>query len=237
MISTPTERRRSAGRSPARNDAQPNFPAITRPVGLAHATTPQPVPEPTHHHLPAWVRRAHGQARPILSDQLGVLQGDLRDEYRGRIEDFVGRINSGKFSQAFEYAQLISDGQQLVERQRRDNAEAARAQRTLEAARRRAADALRDAGDRLPADTASRLHKAIRAAGDVESLKAVETEVRQAAGAARGVADRRREREISRTRSRIEKSTPRGAADAEPAQDWQDVLRRLQEQMAAEERV
>lgn len=237
MISTPTERRRPAGRTPARSDVQPSFPAITRPVGLAHATNPQPVPEPTHHHLPAWVRRAHGQARPILGDQLAVLQGDLREEYRRRVEEFVGRISAGKFSQAFQYAQLISDGQHLVERQRRDNADAARAQRTLEAARRRAADALRDAGDRLPADTASRLNKALRAAADAESLKGIETEVRQAMGAARGVAERRREREISRTRSRIEKSTPRGAADAEPAQDWQDVLRRLQEQMAAEERV
>lgn len=237
MISTPTERRRPAGRTPARSDVQPSFPAITRPAGLAHAAAPQPVPEPTHHHLPAWVRRAHGQARPILADQLAALQGDLRDEHGQRVEEFVGRISSGKFSQAFQYAQLISDGQQLVERQRRDNAEAARMQRTLETARRRASDALRDAGDRVPPETSSRLNKALRAAADAESLKAVETEVRQAVGAARGVAERRREREISRTKSRIEKSTPRGGTVAEPAEDWQDVLRRLQEQMASEERV
>jgi hypothetical protein len=236
MISTPTERRRPAGRAP-RSDVQPSYPAITRPAGLAHAATPQPVPEPTHHHLPAWVRRAHGQARPILADQLAALQGDVREEYRQRVDEFVARISSGKFSQAFQYSQLVADGQRLVERQRRDSAEAARAQRALETARRRAADSLRDAGDRIPPETSSRLNKALRAATDTDSLKAVEAEVRQAAGAARGVAERRREREISRTRSRIEKTTPRGAAAAEPSEGWQDVLRRLQEQMAAEERV
>ena len=236
MISTPTERRRPPAR--ARNDVQPSFPAITRPVGLPRAAAPPAlVPEPQHHHLPSWVRRAHGQARPIIADQLAVLSGDMRDDYERRVQEFTARISSGKFSQAFQYAQLINDGQQLVERQRRESAHAQRAQRALDAARKRAGDALREAGDRLPAETAARLNRSLRAATDPEALRAVETEVRQALGAARGVEDRRRDREISRTRSRIEKATPRGAAIAEPAQDWQDVLRRLQEQMAAEERV
>lgn len=235
MISTPTERRRPNGR--ARTEVQPSFPAITRPVGLPRAPTPAAVPEPQHHHLPSWVRRAHGQARPIIADQLALLSGDLHDEYQQRVQDFVAAVSSGKFSQAFQYAQLISDGQQLVDRQRRVNAQAQRTQRTLDAARKRASDALRDAGDRVPAETAARLNRSLRAATEPEALRAVEAEVRQAVGAARGVEDRRREREISRTRNRIEKATPRGATIAEPAQDWQDVLRRLQEQMAAEERV
>jgi hypothetical protein len=235
MISSPTERRRPAGR--ARNEVQPSFPAITRPIGLARAAAPVAVPEPQHHHLPSWVRRAHAQARPILGDQLGALSGALRDEFQERVDEFVARISSGKFSQAFQYAQLVNDGQELVERQRRENAQAARAQRALETARKRATDALRDAGERLPAETSARLNRALRSASDPNALRTVETEVRQAVGAARGVEDRRREREISRTRTRIEKATPRGAATAEPVQDWQDVLRKLQEQMAAEERV
>jgi hypothetical protein len=235
MISTPTERRRPVGRAAARNDAQPSFPPITRPVGLPHSPAASSVPEPEHHHLPSWVRRAHSQARPILADQLALLTGDLHEEYLGRITEFVARINSGKFSQAFQYAQLITDGQQLVDSQRRANAEAARAQRAVEAARRRVSDALRDAGDRIAPDAATRLSRALRAASDVDSLRALEVEVKQAASAARGVEERRRDREISRTKSRIEKTTPRGAA-VEPAQDWQEVLRRLQEQMAAEER-
>lgn len=235
MISSPTERRRPAGR--ARNDVQPSFAAIARPVGLPRAAAPLPVAEPQHHHLPSWVRRAHAQARPILADQLAALSGTLRDEYQQRVDDFVARISSGKFSQAFQYAQLITEGQELVERQRRDNAQALRAQRTLDSARKRASDALRAAGERLPAETSARLNRALRSASDSDALRTVETEVRQAVGAARGVEDRRRDREISRTRSRIEKATPRGAATAEQTQDWQDVLRKLQEQMAAEERV
>ena len=236
MISTPTERRRPAGRAPARNDAQPSFPPITRPTGLPHSPAAPPVPEPEHHHLPSWVRRAHAQARPILADQLALLTGDLHDQYLARLNEFMARINSGKFSQAFQYAQLITDGQQLVDSQRRANAETARAQRAVEAARRKVSDALRDGGDRIPAETAARLSRASRAAGDVDALRALEIEVKQAVGAARGVEERRRDREISRTKTRIEKTTPRGAAAVEPAQDWQEVLRRLQEQMAAEER-
>ena len=237
MISTPTERRRPAGRAAARNDVQPSFPPITRPVGLPRAAAAPAVPDPEHHHLPSWVRRAHAQARPILADQLALLSGDLHDAYLGRINEFIARINSGKFSQAFQYAQLISDGQKLVDRQRRENAEIARAQRAVDGARRKAGDAIRDAGDRLPAETATRLNRQLRAATDVDSIRAIETEVKQALGAARGVEERRRDREISRTKSRIEKTAPRGAPAAEPAQDWQEVLRRLQEQMTAEEGV
>ena len=237
MISTPTERRRPAGRTAARNDAQPSIPPITRPVGLPHAAAAPAVPEPEHHHLPSWVRRTHAQARPILADQLALLTGDLHDEYLGRINEFIARINSGKFSQAFQYAQLITDGQQLVDRQRHANADAARAQRAVEAARRKAGDALREAGDRITPEASTRLSRALRAASDVEALRGIENEVRQAMGAARGVEERRRDREISRTKTRIEKTTPRGAAAVEPAQDWQEVLRRLQEQMAADERV
>jgi hypothetical protein len=216
---------------------QPSFPPITRPVGLPRAAAAPSIPDPEHHHLPSWVRRAHGQARPILADQLALLTGDLHEEYLERINAFLARINSGKFSQAFQYAQLITDGQQLVDRQRRENADAARAQRAIDGVRRKVGDALRDAGERVPAETATRLHRQIRAATDVGTLRGVEAEVKQAVGAARGVADRRRDREISRTKSRIEKTAPRGATAVEPAQDWQEVLRRLQEQMAAEERV
>ena len=204
-------------------------------MGLPRAATPPAVAEPQHHHLPAWVRRAYGQARPILADQLAALSGDTRDQFERSVDEFTARINEGKFSQAFNYAQLIAHGQQLVEQQLRENAELVRAQRVVESARRHAADALRDAGTRISGDAAARLGKALRSATEVDAIKEVESEVRQAIDAARGVEERRREREISRTRSRIQKTTPRAASSAEPAEDWQDVLRRLQEQMAAEE--
>ena len=235
MISSPTDRRRPSGRGRPQPDVQPNFPAIVRPHGLAHAAAPLTVAEPQHHHLPAWVRRAYGQARPILGDQLAALGGEQREQLERSIDELTARISEGKFSQAFNYPQLIAHGQELVEQQRQLNAETMRAQRALDAARRRAGDALKDAAGRVPADTFSRFNKALRSAGDVDSIKAVEAEIRQALDSARGVEERRRDREITRTRSRIQKSTPRVAAATEPAEDWQDVLRRLQEQLVAEE--
>ena len=235
MISTPTDRRRPPGRAKPRTDVQPNFPTITRPVGLQRAATPPAVVEPQHHHLPAWVRRAYGQARPILADQLAALSGESREQFERSIDDFTARISEGKFSQAFNYSQLIAHGQQLVEEQRRENAEVARAQRAVETARRHASDALRDASTRLSGDAAARLNKALKAAAGVDAIKEVEAEVRQAIDSARGIEERRREREISRTKTRIQKTTPRAASASGQTEDWQDVLRRLQSQMAAEE--
>jgi hypothetical protein len=49
----------------------------------------------------------------------------------------------------------------------------------------------------------------------------------------RGNEERRRDREIDRTRSRIRKTLPRAAA-TEPAETWQDVLRRFAESQPAE---
>ena len=181
--------------------------------------------EPEHHHLPAWVRRAFGQARPILADQLDALTGDARTQFERGIDDITSR------SQAFNYPQLILHGQELYRQQRREQAEAARAQRSLESARRRVQEALRDGAGRLTPEISARLNKSLRAADGVESVKAVEADVRQALDAAHGVEERRRDREISRTKSRIQKT----ATSSEPAEDWQDVLRRLQEQMTADE--
>jgi len=231
MISTPTDRRPGSTRSRATSPAPGNFPVIVRPPGLPHASSPQEVREPEHHHLPAWVRRAFGQARPILADQLDALTGDARTQFERGIGDITSRINEGKFSQAFNYPQLILHGQELYRQQRREQAEAARAQRSLESARRRVQEALRDGAGRLTPEISARLNKSLRAADGVESVKAVEADVRQALDAAHGVEERRRDREISRTKSRIQKT----ATSSEPAEDWQDVLRRLQEQMTADE--
>lgn len=231
MISTPTDQRRRSTR-PRPTAAPPNgFPVIVRPAGLPHAATQPAVREPEHHHLPAWVRRTFAQARPILADQLGVLRPDARAELERGIDDITARIGEGKFSQAFNYPQLIQHGQELYQQQRREDAEIARAQKVVDAARRHAGEMLRDGAPHLTAEVAARLNKAVRAADDGDAVKAVEAEIRHALEAARAVAERRRDREISRTKSRIQKTS----APAGPAEDWQDVLRRLQEQMAAEE--
>jgi hypothetical protein len=211
----------------------PGFPAIMRPPGLAKASSPGMVPEPEHHHLPAWVRRAYAQARPILADQMGALGGESRNRLDTSISELNSLISSGKFSQAFRYAELIALGERLLEAQRKEQAEAARVRRVLETARRKVADQLRDAAVHLPPDALSRLNKALRSAPDPEAVAAVGAELDQATESARSVQLRRREREIDRTRTRIQRSAPKSVTSTAPAEDWQEVLRRLQEQMTA----
>ncbi|MBV9100769.1 MAG: hypothetical protein JOZ46_03910 [Candidatus Dormibacteraeota bacterium] len=191
------------------------------------------VAEPEHHHLPAWVRRAFGLARPILADELGSLSGDARGKLEDAIAELNSVISSGKFSQAFRYADLIALGERLLADQRREQAETARVQRTLEAARKRVNDQLRDAATQVPQETWSRLSKSLRSATDLEGISAVGEEVTASLSSARSVQERRREREIHRTRTRIQRSTPRSQTSAPPAEDWVEVLRRLQEEMTA----
>ena len=64
-------------------------------------------------------------------------------------------------------------------------------------------------------------------------VDAVVVEIDQSVSAARSNEERRRDREIDRTRSKIRKTLPR-AATAEPAETWQDVLRRFAESQAPE---
>lgn len=164
---------------------------------------------------------------------LGTLTETRREQLDAALTHVISRINEGKFSQAFRYPEVIELGSRLLTDERRENAAAARARHLLESARKRAADELRDGAGQLPPEAASRLNKALRSATDVEAIEAVSREARQALESARSVQDKRREREIHRTRTRIERSLPKGASGSEPGEDWQDVLRRLQEQMTA----
>jgi hypothetical protein len=214
---------------------EPAFPAIVRPATVPHATKPADIPEPTHHHLPSWVRRAYARARPILADLLGSLEGDAHDEYAADIDALTALINSGKFSQAFQYPQLITSGVELYERQKREQAEEARARRALDTTRRRVGDRLRDAGPTLSVETVSRLSRAVKSAPDEEALVALEAEMRQAVESARTVQERRRDREISKTKTRIERRSAKASNGSDGAESWQDVLRRLHEQMAADQ--
>jgi hypothetical protein len=179
------------------------------------------------------VRRAFAKAGPILGDLAGSLEGETRDRYVSSISDLTARISAGKFSQAFQYPQLIESGLTLYEEQRKEQEEAARARKAVENARRSVSEMLRDAGARLSPEASSRLNKALRAAVDREGITAVEAEARQAMDTAKVGEERRREREISRTRTRIARATPKDAGGGD-TETWQDVLRRLQEQMAQE---
>jgi hypothetical protein len=203
-----------------------NFPRADRPATI---------PSPEHHHLPGWVRRDFARARPPLSNILALLEGDVRDGYAQKINELTEGISAGRFSLAWQYPDLVDEGRALYEKQRRETADSARANRQLDTARRRVQDRLRDAGDQLAPDVAARLQRQLRSAGDSEAINAVASELDSVAGAAKTTAEKRREREIERTRARIMRSAAAaGAADA-PAQTetWQDVLRRFAEQQAA----
>ncbi|HEY8756523.1 MAG TPA: hypothetical protein VIN65_09285 [Candidatus Dormibacteraeota bacterium] len=225
----PAVRRRAPGGGPA--PAQ--LPRIVRPQGLPHASRPVEPPTPEHHHLPAWVRRLHGQARPILADLLGNLTGDSQERFQSSVDGLIAGISGGKFSLAWQYPRVISDGMELFESQRRENAEQFRAQRALDQRRKKAGDSLREAGGRLAPEALARLNRTLRSAATGEEIDAVTAEVDSSMAAARSNEERRRDREIDRTRSRIRKTQPR-AAVAEPAETWQDVLRRFAESQSAE---
>ena len=220
-------RRPSAGPVPA------NLPRIVRPQGLPRAVRPVEPPSPEHHHLPGWVRRIHGQARPILADLLGGLGGEAQERFSASVDALIAGMSAGKFSLAWQYPRLIDEGMELFEEHRRQNAEMFAAQRALDVRRKRASDSLREAGGRLAPDVIARLNRTLRNATDAAEIDAVVVEIDQSVSAARSNEERRRDREIDRTRSKIRKTIPR-AATAEPAETWQDVLRRFAESQTAE---
>jgi hypothetical protein len=133
----------------------------------------------------------------------------------------------------WQYPQLIDEGWALVQRRQREAAEALRRRQATETARRKVSDQLRDVTDRIGAEAASRLHRGLRSAADLDAVASVGREVEQALSSARTVEERRRDREIHRTRERLRRSLPGGdAADPETAvpETWQDALRRIAEQ-------
>ena len=203
-----------------------NFPRADKPAAI---------PAPEHHHLPGWVRRDFARARPPLSNILALLEGDVHDQFEARINELTEGISSGKFSLAWQYPDLVDEGRTLYETQRREGAETARANRQLDTARRRVLDRVRDAGDGLAPDVNARLQRQLRSAVDAEAIAAVNTELDGMLTTARSSADKRREREIERTRARIRRSAAAiGSTESAPqAETWQDVLRRFAEEQAA----
>ena len=209
----------------------PRPPRIDRPVGLAVTARPGDVPQPQHAHLPGWVRRAHGQARPILADLIGGLSGAPREQLEAQVRQLVDGISAGRFSLAWQYPTVIEEGWTLLERTRLEAQAEARQRRGLESVRRQVADQLRDAGGRIAPETATRLHRTLRSADAVEAVKQVEVQLDQAVTTVRTLEERRRDREIDRTRERLRRSLPPRAGAAEPpAESWQDALRRIAEQ-------
>ena len=222
-------------RGPARDGGPRGQRRPPRPPGAPRGRGDGPaVPMPEHHHLPGWVRRAHAKARPELAELLGSLQGQGRAQFLAKVEELVQTISNGKFSSAWQYPDVIAEGRALLDKQRADLAEQAKATRHLEGARRRAGDRLRDAAELLAPDAAARLQRALRVATDEEAIAAVEAEASRALSTARSAHNKRRDREIERTRARINRTLPRSALEAEsPTETWQDVLRRFAEEQSA----
>lgn len=224
-------RQRASNAASRRTSSPPQQQEIVRPRGLPRAAVPATVPTPEHHHLPGWVRRAHGQARPILADLLGLLDGEDRATLVARLDQLTSTMSSGKFSAALQYPQLIAEGMRSLDKQRKDSVAINAQRRSLETVRRKVSDQLRDATS-LNAEATARLNRALRSATDVEGVRAVEAEVGQAAGSARTSQEKRRDREIQRTRARIQSAVPHGAE--EQGETWQDVLRRFADQQGGD---
>ncbi len=203
-----------------------NFPRADKPASI---------PAPEHHHLPGWVRRDFARARPPLSNILALLEGDVHDDYERRIKELTEAISAGRFSLAWQYPDLVDEGRTLYDKQRREGAETARQSRQLDVARRRVQDRIRDAADALAPDVAARLQRQLRTATDSAGINAVASELDGVATAAKSTAEKRREREIERTKARIMRSAPgaRAATETPQTETWQDVLRRFAEQQAA----
>ncbi len=223
------------GRAPRQPAANGNRTTAQRLGNFPRADRPADIPAPEHHHLPGWVRRDFARARPPLSNILALLEGDARQEFKDKIDELTKGISAGRFSLAWQYPDLVDEGRTLYEKQRRESAESARANRQLDTARRRVQDRIRDAADQLGADVSARLQRQLRNATDAEAINAVAQELDGVATAAKSTAEKRREREIERTRARIRRTAAAaGTADAAPQNEtWQDVLRRFAEQQAA----
>jgi hypothetical protein len=171
----------------------------------------------------------------VLADLLGALEGDRRSELEAQLAELTTVISGGKFSQAWNYQKVIDAGQTLLVTQRAEQAERGREHRIVEVSRRRVSEELSENAPRLRSETAARFTRELRTATDPAAVATLGTEVKRAVDAVRSGEERRREREIGRTRARIQKTQPRsGGADA-PVETWQETLRRFAEQQAAEQ--
>ena len=198
-----------------------------RPRDLPQAAKAVEIPYPEHAHLPGWVKRVHGQASPIFSDILAQIDDPERSAVLERIQKTVEQISAGKFSQAWQYPAIIEQGSQAWARGRNARLQEEQAHRALDNKRKQLTAAVRDPLSRLSNEATSRLSKALTSARDPEAFSAVAGEIERALEAAKNTAEKRRDREIERTRDRISKAVPKSKTAAKTQESWQDVLKRL----------
>jgi len=175
------------------------------------------------------VRKVHTEAAPIFGDLLAQLDGEDRAKLEQRIAATVAQINTGKFSNTWHYPTLIEQGFASWARERNQKFEAERARRDMDGKRKQLTAAVRDPLSKLSTETASKLARAITSAREPEALGVAELEVNRAIEAAQSADNKRREREISKTRERISRSAPKSKSSEPETESWQDVLKRLTE--------
>jgi hypothetical protein len=205
------------------------LPRIIRPRDLPQAPRPADVPQPEHAHLPGWVRKVHADAAPIFGDLLAQLEGEDKTKLEERITATIAQINAGKFSNAWHYPTLIEQGFASWARERNQKFESDRARRDMDGKRKQLTAAVRDPLSKLSTVTASKLARELASAREPEAMEAVELEVNRAIESAQSADNRRREREISKTRDRITRTAPKSKSKPEQPESWQDVLKRLTE--------
>jgi hypothetical protein len=187
---------------------------------------PVAVPEPSHHHLPGWVRRDFARVRRPLGLLLAELEGEFAEQLRRRLEEVTTAISSGRFSAAWQYPEVVAEGRRLLAEQRRQRAEREHQARVLEGARRRLLERVADVEGLVGQETLARLQRAVRAAPDLSTLRSAESDIERVLGQARTAWSRRREREIERARAKIRGVARGGDGDTSRALPWQEVLRR-----------
>lgn len=201
---------------------------VPRPRPMGRSGFANNVPLPAHKHLPNWVRRAHGQIAPQLGEIMASLHGEPRELIDTKLREMTEQISAGKFSIAWQYPQLLEMAQQLGDRQKTEDASEYASRRGVDMVRRRAEVQLRTIGGGLSPDVLSRLERELRGASDMEGLMSVESQIQELSHSVQTVAQKKRSREIEKTKTRLAKSLPLNySAVNEPQESWQDVLRRF----------
>ena len=219
---------------PSSSSGRPVRPSVATPRPMRPRGNAANVPLPAHRHLPNWVRRAHSDIAPRLGDLLQWLHDEPKQQVESRLHEMTEQISAGKFSVAWQYPQLVAFAEEAYAAQREQDSKSNAAKRSIDVVRRRAEAQLRSVSASLPPDVASRLDKSLRGATDLDGMTSVEQEILEASKSVQSVAQRRRSREIEKTRSRLARSIPNGVAtDEAPQETWQDVLRRFAEQQGS----
>lgn len=188
------------------------------------------VPAPQHHHLPGWVRRTYAEVRPQLAELLTSLPEPALSEFRHELQKLTDGIAQGRFSLAWQYSALTERGNALREKYQQQAQEQAKQRHNFESRQKKLEQKLRVAAGTIAPENLNRLTRALRLAQSEVAIEELERELQTTMAEAQTSHDRKREREIARTKSRLQKTIPSTQDSRSPTEAWQDVLKRLASQ-------